>query len=106
MVVMGAQVSPCSQDPPVPTLEVPYSLGAQPSLWRSLQKLAPPGKDVSTEHTTNDVSKVRDIVDIRECTGDKHIPLPSHRQPGKERKRKDNQRDVRVKKILKNAQYT
>lgn len=76
---------PCPWDLTSPTLEASYSPGTRPSLRRSLpQQLAPPGKDIGTEHATNDVPKVGDVVDVREGTGDEHIPFPSHRQPSKE----------------------
>lgn len=84
---MGGHLSPS------PSSQDPFGLhhcgilflGAHCSLGRSLpQQLAPPGKDISAEHATNDVSKVGDIVDIREGAGDEHISFPSHRQPGRE----------------------
>lgn len=90
MVIMGPHLSPShvSRTPPASTLAA-YSLGAHCSLrYPFPQKLASPGKDVSTKHATNDVPKVGDIVDIREGTGDEHILFPSHRQPGRKGGRK------------------
>lgn len=69
--------------------------GAHCSLRSLPQQLAPPGKYISTEHTTNDVSKVGDVVDIREGAGDEHIPFPSHRQPGREGKREQFMEEMR-----------
>ena len=34
-----------------------------------------PSKDVGTEHTANDVAKVRDVVHVRQGTHYQHIPL-------------------------------
>lgn len=76
--------SPCPLNPPSLHPWGILFLGTHGSLRSSLQQLAPPGKDISTEHATNDVSKMGDIVDIRKGAGDEHIPFPSHRQPGEE----------------------
>lgn len=84
MVITGGRLSPspCSQDPSSLHPRDILFPGAHCSLIRSLsQQLAPPGKDISAEHATNDVSKVGDIVDIRKGTGDEHVSFPSHRQP-------------------------
>lgn len=75
-------------------LRHPSPLGTTPpSGGLSSRQLVPPCKDISTEHTANDVSKVGDVVDIREGTRDKHIPFSRHRQPvKKERETSPQQR--------------
>ena len=34
-----------------------------------------PCKDITTQHTANDVAKVRDVVHIRQCTCNKDVPF-------------------------------
>lgn len=99
--------SPCSQDPSSLHPQGILFLGAHCSLRRSLsQKLAPPGKDISAEHATNDVSKVGDIVDVREGAGDEYISFPSHRQPGREEEKEQSmEQDAKVKKDQKYIRY-
>ena len=39
-----------------------------------------PGKDVSTEDTSNDIAKVRDVIHVRKSTCDQDIPLSGKRK--------------------------
>ena len=32
-------------------------------------------KDISTQNTTNDISKMRNIVDVRQSTGNENVPF-------------------------------
>ena len=38
-------------------------------------RLSIPCKDITTQHTANDVAKVRDVIHIRQCTGNKDVPF-------------------------------
>ena len=40
------------------------------------QKVPLPGKNIGTQHTANDVPKMRHIIDIGQGTGDQDVPFP------------------------------
>lgn len=40
------------------------------------QRVMLPGEHISAEHATDDVAKVRHVVNVRQCAGYQHITLP------------------------------